>query len=98
MQAVQAGVVTYHLNIQLTPTFSDLLQHSPTFSNILILLLFYFAKSNSDHLVPAFWTSSILILLHLLRGYCFQLHCVLYITNSTTMLLLNFLPPLSSSD
>ena len=55
--------VMYHLNIQLTLTFSDLLQHFLTFSDIPISLLFYFTKSNSDRLFLAFWTSSILIIL-----------------------------------
>ena len=53
------------------PINSDLLQHSPAPSDILISFLFYFTKSISDHLSPAFRTSLILTILRPFRGYCF---------------------------
>ena len=58
------------------PFNSDLLRHSPALSDILISFLLYFSKSNSDHLSPAFRTSSILTVLRPFRGYCFRLRCV----------------------
>ena len=58
------------------PFNSDLLRHALALSGILISFLFYFTKSISNHLSPAFRTSSILTVLRPFRGYCFRLRCV----------------------
>ena len=86
--------VTYHLNIQLTPTFSDLLQHSLTFSSHFCFILLSPIPTIGSGILDFFYSYCIVPI----RGYCFRLCCVPYITNSATKLFLNFLLPLSYSD
>ena len=66
-QCTGAGVM-YHLTMQLTPTFSSILQHSLTF---FLCFLFYFAKSISNHLLQHSGSLLFLLLLCPLRGYWF---------------------------